>query len=1087
MSTDTTFFTNEPDSTLVERFKVLLKHSQFLDVIVGYFRISGFNLLKDDFEKIDEIRILNGINVDKGTIQAIENVENQVEIFSEAESKNYLKENIKLDLENSEDSEQVDLAIKKFIELLKNKKIKIKQHRKNNIHAKVYICRLNPDTQTEYGKVITGSSNFSHNGLRGQYEFNVELKNSSDVKFALERFEELWNDSVAIDVNQYVEEILLKETWINDRISPYELYLKVLYEQFKDEINQDKKSLFDTSADVLKLTYQKHAVIKAKDILDTYGGVFIADVVGLGKTYVSALLAKQLPDVKKTIICPPVLKANWKRVFDNYKITQFDTFSGDGTILKKLKDNYFVQESEYIFIDEAHRFRNAETETYNDLYEICEGKKVILITATPLNNRFLDILSQLRLFLKPRGSNIPGVNNLNAFFNYWHKKVNDAKKELTKGEDKNLDQYFDVVRKGSEEIREKVLSEIMVRRTRTDIKELYQEDMKKNNFQFPDVEDPIRLVYEFDKQTDLIFEQTLQLFKKFKKVRYNPLNYLKPKIYEKSKFHKNDNLGSFFKTLIIKRFESSKFAFQNTISRFVEYHKLAIKMYNDDSFKIGSKNQNVYDLINSDEDDLSDLIDKGDIEVYRKDDFKKEFIQLLTEDLEILEKIQVLWRSVKTDFKLKKFIDELKNNEKLKNNKLVLFSESKETCEDLFYNLSEQVTNKCMLYTSKVAKINQNKTEKILNKEQARDVIAENFNPNIDEKNKKNDIQILISSDVLAEGVDLHRSNIVINYDLPWNPTRVIQRVGRVNRVGTKFKNILIFNFFPSAQGGEILNQEENITSKIQAIHDCLGNDAKYLTEDEETETYYLLGGKSGKDIFNSMNSKKTYEDDDIVDTRQKYINFIRNIRDKDEKLFEKIKQLPKKIKTAKSYNNENGVITFFRKGRFKEFILTNEDNKTTRLNFLDAIKYFQCKKNEDKKSIKKNFFDLLNQNKNNFFQILKTATFSESDLSGNSNEFKIINLLNGQIFNNKSSLSDDDNDLLLRLRKLFDDGRITPFIVKKIIKMLKEKETNNDPVKILYLVKDLISPKLIKSAFDEDLDTSFKKKEIILSLNYHG
>ena len=510
-------------------------------------------------------------------------------------------------------------------------------------------------------------------------------------------------------------------------------------------------------------------------------------------------------------------------------------------------------------------------------------------------------------------------------------------------------------------------------------------------------------------------------------------------------------------------------------------------MYNDDSFKIGSKNQNVYDLINSDEDDLSDLIDKGDIEVYRKDDFKKEFIQLLTEDLEILEKIQVLWRSVKTDFKLKKFIDELKNNEKLKNNKLVLFSESKETCEDLFYNLSEQVTNKCMLYTSKVAKINQNKTEKILNKEQARDVIAENFNPNIDEKNKKNDIQILISSDVLAEGVDLHRSNIVINYDLPWNPTRVIQRVGRVNRVGTKFKNILIFNFFPSAQGGEILNQEENITSKIQAIHDCLGNDAKYLTEDEETETYYLLGGKSGKDIFNSMNSKKTYEDDDIVDTRQKYINFIRNIRDKDEKLFEKIKQLPKKIKTAKSYNNENGVITFFRKGRFKEFILTNEDNKTTRLNFLDAIKYFQCKKNEDKKSIKKNFFDLLNQNKNNFFQILKTATFSESDLSGNSNEFKIINLLNGQIFNNKSSLSDDDNDLLLRLRKLFDDGRITPFIVKKIIKMLKEKETNNDPVKILYLVKDLISPKLIKSAFDEDLDTSFKKKEIILSLNYHG
>ena len=1087
MSTDTTFFTNEKNSTLVERFKVLLKHSQFLDVIVGYFRISGFNLLKDDFEKIDEIRILNGINVDKGTIQAIESAENQIEIFSEAESKNYLKENIKLDLENSEDSEQVDLAIRKFIELLKSKKIKIKQHRKNNIHAKVYICRLNPETQTEYGKVITGSSNFSHSGLKGQYEFNVELKNSGDVKFALERFEELWNSSDAVDVNKYVEEILLKETWITEDINPYELYLKVLYEHFKDEINQDKKSLFETSESVLKLTYQKHAVIKAKDILDTYNGVFIADVVGLGKTYVSALLAKQLPDVKKTIICPPVLKTNWKRVFDNYKITQFDTFSGDGTILKKLKDNYFVQESEYIFIDEAHRFRNAETETYNDLYELCEGKKVILVTATPLNNRFLDILSQLRLFLKPRGSNIPGVNNLNAFFNYWHKKVNDAKNELKKGEEKNFDQYFDVVRKGSAEIREKVLSEVMVRRTRTDIKELYQEDMKKNNFHFPKVEDPIRLVYEFDKQTDLIFEQTLELFKKFKKVRYNPLSYLKPKIYEKSKFHKNDNLGSFFKTLIIKRFESSKFAFQNTIARFIEYHKLAIKMFNEDSFRIGSKNQNVYDLINSDEDDLSDLIEKGDIEVYRKNDFKKEFIELLQQDLEILEKIQTLWKSVKIDFKLKKFIDELKNNTNLKNKKLILFSESKETCEDLFKNISNLVTKKCMIYTSKEAKINDKESEKVLNREQAREVIAQNFNPNIDDKIKKDNIEILISSDVLAEGVDLHRSNIVINYDLPWNPTRVIQRVGRINRVGTKFKNIFIYNFFPSAQGGEILNQEENITSKIQAIHDCLGNDAKYLTEDEETETFYLLGGKSGKDIFNSMNSKKTYEDDEIVDTRQKYINFIRGIRDKNEKLFDKIKNLPKKIKTAKSYNKENGVITFFRKGRFKEFILTNDENETLRLNFLDAIKYFQCKENENKKIIQKNFFDLLRQNKNNFFQILKTATFSESDLSTNSNEYKIINLLNGKIFSNKSSLSDNDNDLLLSLRKLFNDGRITPFLVKKIIKKLKEKEIENDPVKILYLIKDLISPKLLKSAYDEDLDTAFKKKEIILSLNYYG
>ncbi len=1092
MTTDTTFFTNEKDSALVDRFKILLKHSQFLDIIVGYFRISGFNLLKDSFENIDEVRILNGINVDKGTFQAIEGVENKIDIFSEAESKNYLKENIKIDLENSDDHEDVNNAIKKFIELLRSRKIQIRQHRKNNIHAKVYICRLKPG-QTEYGKVITGSSNFSHNGLIGQYEFNVELKNSSDVKYALNKFEELWSHSDTIDVNKYVEEILLKETWVNEEILPYELYLKVLYEHFKDEINQDKRSLFEGSDSVMKLKYQKHAVIKAKDILETYGGVFISDVVGLGKTYVSALLAKQLPDVKKTIICPPVLKENWKRVFDNYKITQFDAFSGDGSILKKLKDNYFVQESEYIFIDEAHRFRNSETETYNDLYELCEGKKIILITATPLNNRFVDILSQLRFFLKPRSSNIPGIANLNYFFNHWDKKVKKAKQELK--DDGNLAKYINVIREGSEQIREKVLSEVMVRRTRTEIKDLYADDMLENKFDFPEREDPIRLIYEFDSQTDEIFNQTLELFKDFQKIRYNPLNYLKPQIYEKSKFNKNDSLGSFFKTLIIKRLESSKFAFQNTIRRFVDYHKIAIKMYEGDKFKIGNKNQNVYDLLSADDAEIQQLIDEGDIEVYGKDDFKPEFIELLKKDLQILESIQVLWNSVRVDFKLKKFINELNNNEKLKNKKIIIFSESKETSEDLFKNLITNVSPKCLLYTSETCKIFRDNKEIVLNREEARNTIEKNFNPNVGKNLQKDDIQILISTDVLAEGVDLHRSNTVINYDLPWNPTRVIQRVGRVDRVGTIHKSIVIFNFFPSKQGGQILNQEENIISKIQAIHDCLGNDSKYLTENEETGTFYLLGGKGGKEIYKSMNSIKdkytiegvTLDDDEVSDNRQKYVNFIRKIRDSNNELYNKIVNLPKKIKTAKINKKENGVITFFRKGRFKEFVISKEDNTTNRLNFLDAIKYFECKTNETKKTINKSFFNLLNQNKNKFSEILKNATFADSDLSGNSSEFKIITLLSSEIFGKKSNLADEDNDTLLRLRRLFDDGRITPFIIKKIIKKLKENQVQNDPIKILYLLKDLISPRLIKSAFDEDLNVTFKKKEIILSLNFYG
>ena len=141
----------------------------------------------------------------------------------------------------------------------------------------------------------------------------------------------------------------------------------------------------------------------------------------------------------------------------------------------------------------------------------------------------------------------------------------------------------------------------------------------------------------------------------------------------------------------------------------------------------------------------------------------------------------------------------------------------------------------------------------------------------------------------------------------------------------------------------------------------------------------------------------------------------------------------------------------------------------------------------EKKTNITKNFFDNLRQNKNKFEELLKTATFSDSDLTANSNEFKIISLLNSDIFSSKSNLSDKDNDDLLRLRRLFNDGRITPFLIKKIINKFKEAETQNDPVRILYLIKDLISDKLIKSAYSEDLDTIYKKKEIILSLNLNG
>lgn len=189
---DLTFFTNEQGQTLSDRFKKIIKNNtQFFDVLVGYFRASGFYEIYEALENVEKIRILVGINVDEETV-LVNNVakssDGEKYYFSTKEIKTFTKKAIKEELENSEDTYEIDLGVKKFIEYLQNGKIEIRVYPYDKIHAKVYIMRKDLDKSEDFGKVITGSSNFSYSGLKGNLEFNVELKNSADVKYALDKF-----------------------------------------------------------------------------------------------------------------------------------------------------------------------------------------------------------------------------------------------------------------------------------------------------------------------------------------------------------------------------------------------------------------------------------------------------------------------------------------------------------------------------------------------------------------------------------------------------------------------------------------------------------------------------------------------------------------------------------------------------------------------------------------------------------------------------------------------------------------------------------------------------------------------------------
>ena len=239
--TDLTFFTNdEPGSSLYERFQRTLKEVQFFDVLVGYFRISGFHRLHEALDDVEQIRILVGLNVGETTHGLLQDHrgESAFDFESHAKTRAAMRDHIAREMERAEEAAEIEEGLRAFVRFLEEGKMDIRAFPTANIHAKVYIGRY--DSDVHYGHVITGSSNFTESGLVGQREFNVELKDRSDVEFALEKFEELWEESVEV-TDDFVQ-TLRRDTWLNDEITPRDIYLKFLYEYFEEDINLDQRA-----------------------------------------------------------------------------------------------------------------------------------------------------------------------------------------------------------------------------------------------------------------------------------------------------------------------------------------------------------------------------------------------------------------------------------------------------------------------------------------------------------------------------------------------------------------------------------------------------------------------------------------------------------------------------------------------------------------------------------------------------------------------------------------------------------------------------------------------------------------------------
>ena len=879
-------------------------------------------------------------------------------------------------------------------------------------------------------------------------EFNVELKDAADVRFALDKFEELWTH--AIDIKDIYIDTVEKKTWMRDDITPYQLYLKTLYEFFKKEINADKEN-FQTllPEGYMRLQYQIDAVMQARQKLDAYNGVFISDVVGLGKTYICAMLANTFNrNTYKLFICPPVLVDYWRSVLQEFDVARCDVESLgklDKIITKGNLDKY-----SYVFVDEAHRFRNSNTNSFTELHQICRGKKVVLISATPINNYTSDIENQIYLFQSKQGGTINGIKNIEGFFRALNNKLN----KIPKGTQK----YMEQIRENSEIIRDKLLREVMIRRTRTEIQQYYKDDLEKQGLTFPKVGSPEKIIYEFDEQTDETFTETVAIIKDFRYSRYMPLTYLRG---EKKKEYAQmltaqKNMGGFMKGILVKRLESSFYAFRMTLGRFIESYEKFIKMAKTGEVYI-SKKVDVYDLLDDgDTEKMLYYIEQQDVMKFKTKDFEPRFMRDLERDLSSLKSLQDMWDLIDTDPKLDQLRHSLKTDRNMRDKKVIVFTESKETAQYLYEGLKDIYAERLIYFSGQ--------SSQALKAE-----IEDSFNPK--KKNHDNDkYDLLITTDVLAEGINLHRANVLINYDLPWNPTRIMQRVGRINRVGTEFDRIFVYNFFPAAQTKKYMPLEERILEKIQAFHDTLGEDIKYLSDEEVV---------SSKKLFDDLN-KDIDGEEESTNPELAYLAIIRQIRDNDPVLFSKIKHLPKKAKTGKKSDviRADSTVSFIRKGALKTFFISSNEDKTKHLTFMEAIKYIEALPDGQKVSVGRDYYDHYDSNSKAFDEyLMEEETIHTEKALVTGNDAKVIRIL--KAIKNEPRLTDNQEEKLEILIKRWEAGEIPAKVSKDIVK--RSKQPMSDVLEFYYDIMKIVPEVYFKEKQRKQIDVD-GEKQVILS-----
>ncbi len=856
--------------------------SQF-DIATGYFEIGALLDLDGEWQKMNKMRILFGGEVSRRTMNA----------FVEGLSR--LIGTLSASIEEEKEKNEFLLGVPAIKNAIADGKIECRYFRKNKFHAKAYITYFKDEIYEQIPQVanvsrgiaLVGSSNFTYPGLNQNVELNVQVRN--DVDQLQKWFDYHWNEAEVVSPEILVEiERHVKE------YSPFEVYLKSMYQYFGSSlVSVAEWERTQSLVYPILEQYQIDGYNAMLKIADKYGGAFLCDGVGLGKTFVGLMLIERLvikENKRVVLIVPasarfPVWEVTIKKYipqilegFFTFKIINHSDLLLDKN--KYLMDQ-IADQADCIIIDEAHHFRNRGSQRYRKMFEMMgtgTKKRIYMLTATPINNSFLDLQHLIELFTQRVPNYFKdaplGIYSLPGHFrkmeNSLDKIIDSAR--LENGNIRDISEFS----KDAEDIfrTDKLVNELVVQRSRTFVKKSLQQT-SNTQVLFPTRKPPVIAAYSLRKSYGVLIEDFIKSFDRVNKKTKAKEPLLSLRIYspfdppyytgdidkiDPMKLGRQRQIVHLIRLLLLKRFESSAVAFEQSCQKIFRRLYRFVQDYQDNSVSIQHlvnnfkkrnmdviehvyKTDDIDQYIEDADDDFPDYVWEVESDI-KVEDFNIELlIQDSISDLEVLALfIQDLQDFTSDDDdKLNTLKALLEHDPVLKDKKALIFTEFSATARYLYQELQFAGFTELFQIDGQT-------------KDNRGDIIrrfAPYYNDSDSAEQGDHEIKILISTDVLSEGLNLQDATCLINYDLHWNPVRLMQRIGRVDRrrnadieqklladhpyLAADRNYISYWNFLPPDELEQLLNLFQRVSQKTLRISKTFGIEGKQLlTPDDD-------------------------------------------------------------------------------------------------------------------------------------------------------------------------------------------------------------------------------------------------------------